>query len=98
MGPGMALKGIVTLNPPILLSGHRASGSVLNEGGEAVQDREAEKRRVDSGGAVNFSLGLAKDSYRHADGWELNKNRISADKYLLKWGGTGPGHNPHRRR
>ena len=64
-----------------------------------MQDREAEKRRVDLEEQLTFPWDRASDRYRHADGWELNKNRISADKYLLEMGAEqGPATIPHRRR
>jgi len=64
-----------------------------------VQKHQAEKRKVDLQEQLAFPWDWAKESYRQADGWELNKNRLSTDKYLLELGREhGPTTIPHRRR
>ncbi|NLM41794.1 MAG: hypothetical protein GX199_05740 [Firmicutes bacterium] len=64
-----------------------------------MQDHEEQKRRADLEEQLVFPWAWAKDTYRHVDGWELNQNRIAADKYLLEMGREyGPTTIPHRRR
>ena len=64
-----------------------------------MQRHHAEKRQVDLQEQLAFHWDWAKESYRQADGWELNKNRLSTDKYLLELGREyGPTTIPHRRR
>jgi hypothetical protein len=64
-----------------------------------VQDYEAGKRQADLEEQLIIPWDWAWESYRHADGWELNRNRIGIDKYLVEMGKElGPTTIPHRRR
>ncbi len=62
-------------------------------------EHDLERRRFDFEEQLVSPWDFAYLSYRHLDGWEINKNRISRDKYLLEVGKElGPITLPHWQR
>jgi hypothetical protein len=49
-------------------------------------DYKLKRRRFDLEGQLLQPWNFAYVHYRHLDGWEINKNRIRQDRYLLEVG------------
>lgn len=56
-------------------------------------------RRADLEEQLIFPWGWLSAHYQHLEGWQMNKNRISEDKYLYELGQEfGPITIPHQKR
>lgn len=67
-------------------------------GGDRVE-HDPKRRQFDLEEQLSFPWDWVSSHYRHLDGWEINKNRINRDKYLLEMGKElGPTTIPHWQR